>query len=197
MKNEEERDREDYFMKKVTILILFFTLLFPSPAFAISMKFTIEVHVQNGGVYEPGESKPSLATMQKEMLKYCKADYEDFNIGSTIKAVSGKGATVGLGKVTSVKLGKVYKKVIRLYGNEEEDPEEEGTLYDQYFAPCIFSGSIANLRNSAFYKFYIGSVKTAEYDSKDLQRKKWSLNLWTSEISCYNYEEPWFGCYED
>ncbi len=184
-------------MKKLMILTLFLTCLFPSPALATNMKFTIEVHVENGDVYEPGESKPSLATMQKEMLKYCKAEYNDFNVGSTIKGVSGSGATVGLGKVTSVKLGKVYKKVIRLYGNQEEDPEREGTLYDQYFAPCIFSGSIANLRKSAFYKFYIGSVRTDDYDSKVLQKKKWNLNLWISEIICYNYEESWFGCYED
>jgi hypothetical protein len=159
--------------------------------------------------------------MQKDMLKYCKTEYEDFNVGSTIKAVSGSGGTVGLGKVTSVKIGKVYKKEIRLYGGddleeeeygydeddaeEEEygydeddaDEEEEGTLYDEYFAPCIFSGSIANLRNSAFYKFYIGSVRTAEYDSKDLQKKKWNLNLWISEIPCSGYEESWFGCYEE
>jgi hypothetical protein len=196
-------------MKKFTIFSIFFSLLFPSPAFAINMKFSIEVHVANGDTYEKGESRPSIATMQKDMLKYCKTEYEDFNVGSTIKAVSGSGGTVGLGKVTSVKIGKVYKKEIRLYvvndleeeeyGYDEDDAEEEdeGTLHDQYFAPCIFSGSIANLRNSAFYKFYIGSVRTAEYDSKDLQKKKWNLNLWISEIGCYSYEESWFGCYEE
>jgi hypothetical protein len=179
------------------LLLALVIALVPSPAYAVAMKFTIEVHIENGELYELGESRPSPASMQSEMLRYCKTEYEDFNVGSQIKAVSGNGATVGLGKVTSVKIGKIYKKEIRLYGNQEDDPEEEGTLYDQYFAPCIFSGSISNLRSSAFYKFYIGSVRTSEYDSKNLQKYKWSLNLWLSEISCYNYEKSWSGCTED
>jgi hypothetical protein len=181
---------------KALFLALVISLL-PSPAYASTMKFTVEVHIENGELYELGESRPSLASMQSQMLRNCKTEYENFKVGSTIKAVSGSGATVGLGKVTSVKIGKVYKKEIRLYGNQEDDPEEEGTLYEQYFAPCIFMGSIANLRNSAFYKFYIGSVRTSEYDSKNLQKKKWNLNLWLSEIYCGNYEESWSGCTED
>ena len=190
-------------LSKALVLALVIAL-FPSPAFALTMKFTVEVNIaqpsddeSDSWLVGPDESAPSLSFMKTKMLQNCKNEYRDFNVGSAIKAVSGSGATVGLGKVTSVKIGKIYKKQIRLYGNQEDDPEEEGTLYDEYFAPCIFSGSISNLRSSAFYKFYIGSVRTSEFDSKNLQKNKWSLNLWISEISCYNYEKSWPGCTED
>lgn len=169
-------------------------------ASALTIQFTIEVNISQPSDDEsdswlvgPGESAPSLKTMQRIMLQNCRSYYEDFNVGSTIKAVSGSGSTVGLGKVTSVKLGKVYKKQITLYSGEDDDE----TIYDEYFAPCIFSGSIANLRSSSFYKFYIGSVRTGEFDSKYLAKKKWKLNLWISEISCGNYEREWPGCYRD
>jgi hypothetical protein len=176
------------------------SLLLPYSANATTMKITIEVNISQPSDEEndswlvgPDESAPSLKVMQKVMLQNCRSVYSDFNVGSTIKAVSGSGSTVGLGKVTGVKLGKVYKKQITLYSGEDD----EETTYDEYFAPCLFSGSISNLRGTSFYRFFIGSIRTEEFDSKYLAKKKWSLNLWISEISCGNYESSWSGCYED
>ena len=189
-----------HFLLSTFILIGMQPFVGLSNASAVAMQVTIEVNISQPSDDEndswligPDELAPSLKTMQRVMLQNCRNYQGDFNVGSTIKAISGSGSTVGLGKVTGVKLGKVYKKQITLYAGEDD----EETTYDEYFAPCIFSGTISNLRSSSFYKFYIGSVGTEEFDSKYLAKKKWKLDLWISEISCGNYEKAWPGCYRD
>ena len=133
--------------------------------------------------FDPGETIWSMNLIQSDILNNCKK-YLDYGIGTRIKAIDQNGSTVGLGTITKVTIGKVYKGIQPLYGSEDEP-----ALHPTFVAPCIYTASIQNLRRANFYHFFIGNAATEEYDSKYLQSKKWKLALVISNFNCYNYEE--------
>ena len=177
-----------------------------SVANAATLNVTVEVWTDEAVVsYSYGEAIPSQSTIGKQILQNCKNELEDIGLGSKIRGLNQSNATVGLGKITGVAIGKIYKGFAPGWGNEEyADPESWLSQFSKYYdddgdnpnvvsttyvAPCLFKGTISNLRTSSFYHFYIGNFETDEYDINDLKRKKWKLDLITKDLICSNYYE--------
>ena len=197
------------FFTTAVILSTSSLLITSSPvANAIDLNTSLEVWNELSAVqFEEGEMISPMAKIKRDLLKNCKTEL-DYQVGTTIRVVNQYQATVGLGKLTSVKIGKVYRAIQPLYGRTVEDdetatpqpktdewvpspaPRVEGpTLNPTFIAPCIFSGTVRNLRSAEFYALYIGGGKTGEYDSVTLRKKGWKLNLFLEQISCGNFRE--------
>ena len=194
-------------MRKIGVLSIIFLLLGSNTAAnATTLSFTVEVWHDNSIVgFDYDEAIPSLTVIKNQLLKNCKSEMVDIGLGSKAKAVNQSGATAGLGKVTGVALGKIYKGFGPSWGNEENaDPQSWLSKFSKYFdydddnptnvetiyvAPCIFKGSINNLRTSSFYRFYFGDYRTEEYDLNDLKKKKWRLSFFDNDLTCSNYYE--------
>ena len=202
--------------KIVTPLTLTLLLGFTPVAFASSFNITIAVWTEEAKLsFEWDEVVPSQSSIQKQILQNCKNKISDIRLNSKIRAEAVPYKTAGLGKVTGVSIGKVYKgyqpghtnkeyadpqnwlnqfaQYFKTYGGQIEPPNSVNTVF---IAPCIFKGSIGNLRIHPFYRFYIGDLITDEYDINELQSMKWKLSLTSSQIICYNYYlwEELVGC---
>ena len=194
--------------RRSVVMALVLTASFlPLPsANAVTLNFTLETWSDNSIVsFEYDESIPTPAAIKSQILQNCKTEMADIQLGAKARAVNQNNATVGLGKVTKVSVGKIYKGFQPGWTNEENaDPESwlsrftryfdydgdnPNSVSTVYFAPCIFSGSITNLRTSSFYRFYIGDFRTEEYDSNELRLKKWRLNFIDYSLGCDNYYE--------
>ena len=178
-------------MRRVLILISSLTILFGSSpnANAANLKVTLEVWNDLTAVqFDEGETISPMEVIKKELLRNCKSEL-DYQVGSSIRAVNQSRATVGIGKITSVKIGNVYKAIQPLYGTEEQvNGDAPPSLNPTYISPCIFSGAVNNLRSANFYTFFIGDGQTGEYDSLSLSKKGWKLNLVLEDIACGNFQ---------
>jgi len=183
------------------------------PASAATLNFTVEVWSDDSIIsFEHDEIIPSQSVIRNQLLQNCKREITDIQIGSGAKAVNQLNATAGLGKVTGVTTGKVYKGFQPLWGAEEEaDPEDWLNKFSQFYdydednptivstvyvAPCIFKGTVNSVRTSSFYRFYIGEYRSEEYDINELKKKKWRLGLFVNSLGCSNYYgfEDLAGC---
>jgi hypothetical protein len=198
-------------------IVVFLVLILPfssSPtAIAATLNFTLEVWSDDSVVsFEHDEIIPSQSAIKNQLLQNCRREITDIQIGSGAKAVNQSNATAGLGKVSGVTTGKVYKGFQPGWGAEEDadpvdwlnkfsefydfDGDNPTTVSTVFVAPCIFKGTLNNLRTSSFYRFYIGEYRTAEYDINELKKKKWRLSLSVNELACSNYFgfEDLIGC---
>jgi hypothetical protein len=149
--------------------------------------------------FDEGESIPPVAVIKKTLLKNCKSEL-DYKVGSRIRVLNQSRATVGIGALTSVKIGKVYKAIQPGYSTEEQiNDEAPPNLYPSFLAPCLFTGIVNNLRSANFYTLYIGDGVTAEYDSVNLRKNNWKLNLLVEDVNCGNFENLSIprGCNDD
>ncbi len=201
-------------MRKIAFLLVLILPFSSSPiASAATLNFAIEVWSDDSVVsFEHDEVIPSQSTIKNQLLQNCRREITDIQVGSGAKAVNQSNATAGLGKVTGVAIGKVYKGLQPGWGAEEDaDPEDWLNQFSEYYdydgdnpttvstvfvTPCIFKGTLNNLRSSSFYRFYIGEYRTAEYDINELKKKKWRLSLFVNELACSNYYgfEDLIGC---
>ena len=139
--------------------------------------------------FEEGEMISSMDEIKKQLLKNCKTEL-NYQVGLKIRAINQARATVGIGKITSVEIGEVYKAFQPLYGTAEQvNGDEPPSLNPTFISPCIFSGEISNLRSADFYTFYIGGAKTGEYDSVALRNESWKLDLVVEKVACFNFEK--------
>jgi hypothetical protein len=177
--------------KFLTIGVCFGLLLgLPSNALAANLKLNIEVWSEDSALQlEQDETIPAMKEIQKTLLKNCKSELS-YRVGSKVRAVNQSGNTVGIGSLTSVKIGKVYSAIQPTYGTKDQvDGVTPPNLYPTFFAPCIFTGSIINLRSANFYTLYIGNAVTSEYDVSEFKKINWKLDLFIEDINCYNYNE--------
>ena len=179
-------------MRRALILISSLTILFGSSpnANAANLKVTLEVWDTSAVVsFDEGGFIPSIDEIKKQLLRKCKTEL-DYQVGTSIRAVNQSQATVGIGKITSVKIGKVYKAIRPGYQTEEQvNGVVPPDLDPSYISPCIFSGSVSNLRSANFYTFVIGVGETGEYDSLFLSKKGWKLNLVREDLVCGIFED--------
>jgi hypothetical protein len=171
------------------LVLLIGTFSGVSNANAANLTVSLEVWNDLSAVqFEEGETISPMVQIQKELLRNCKTEL-DYRVGSSIRAVNQSRATVGIGKITSVKIGKVYKANQPLYGTEEQvNGDAPPSLNPTYISPCIFSGAVRNLRTASFYTFFIGDGQTEEYDSLSLSKNGWKLNLVLENIVCGNFQ---------
>ena len=194
-------------IKRITTILLCTLFLqsltgIPS-AHASSVKVEVIMHV-----YQPINSKfdryqvrlgdefPSRSFLAKHFLSNCKK-LTYFRVGDSVKVI--KDADIlAKGKISSVKIGDIYYK--RYFG-------EDGETYNEYFAPCIFTGTVSS------FKPYKGSIALCiknfaltnnDPDSQGVGtlRKNGAafgpiaeVSAWWSRISCEGFERPWSYCY--
>ena len=191
-------------MRKIGMFSIILLLCSSPAANATTLSFSVEVW-HDSSIVSFGYDKaiPSQSAIKKQLLQNCQFEMAEIRLGSKAKAVNQSGATAGLGKVTSVALGKVYKGFQPLWGSEDDaDPESWLSQFSRYYdydgdnptsvdtvfvAPCIFKGTINNLRTSSFYRFYVGDYRTDEYDINELKKNKWKLSLFDGSLGCSNY----------
>lgn len=207
MKNSDRVKNFSRMWKVLTPLTLSLLLCFTPVASAASLNITIAVWSEDAKVsFAWDQVIPSQSSIQKQILQNCKKKISDIRLGSRVRAEAVPYKTAGLGKVTGVSIGKVYKGYMPGHTSQEyADPPNWLNRFTQYFetyggqidppnsvstvfiAPCIFKGSMGNLRTYPFYRFYIGDLITDEYDIDELQSMKWKLSLTSSQVICENY----------
>jgi hypothetical protein len=164
------------------------------PASATTLSVTYEVWDTDVVInIEDGEPVPSASSIKRSLLWKCRNSLS-IRVGTQIRAVNQNGATAGLGRLNTVSIGKVTRGTQDFYANFDED---EPTFTEVAFvAPCVFKGTVANLRKADFYRFTIGKGTTEEFDSSDLRRDKWRLSLLSANLFCPNYKgfERLRGC---
>ena len=171
-------------MRRITIIAICFAILIgiPSNAFAASLQLNLTVWSDSAQLFiDEDEIIPSNKEIQTTLLQNCKTELE-YRVGTKVRAINQAQATVGIGKLASVKIGKVHKAYAPTYGVDGRK------VYPVFFAPCIFTGTISNLRSANFYTFEIGGGVTGEYDNSELKKKKWKLNLVIEDIQCFNLQ---------
>lgn len=166
------------------------------PASATTLSVTYEVWDTDVVInIEDGKPIPSASSIRNSLLWKCRNSLA-VRVGTQIRAVNQNGATAGLGRLNSVSIGKVTRGTQDFYALDEEDNDGPSFTEVAFVAPCVFKGSVANLRRADFYRFTIGKASSEEFDSSELRRNKWKLSLLSANLFCPNYKgfERLRGC---
>jgi hypothetical protein len=188
-------------MLALLLCALFLGSLTGTPtANASSVKVEIEMHV-----YQPinkkfdrfqvrlGDEFPSRSFLSQKFLSNCKK-LRYFGVGDKVKVFTNSrdetSKVLTEGKITSVKIGEIYYK--RYFG-------EDGETYNEYFAPCIFTGTVPKVK----YKSNVGlCIKNFFLPSDGSESHgvgggpRTGISAWWTGIHCEGFEKSWTFCWK-